>query len=1080
MKYVLGLDLGIASIGWAIYNYDTSHLERCGVRLFDAAEHPKTKESLSTPRRLARGQRRRIRRRSYRMQKLKDFLIKSTLITQNELNNLFNSEEKSAPQTSRYDIYELRYQALDHKLNNQQLTQVLIHLAKHRGFKSNRKNDKSVDGKVNNQLKANHQLLTEEGYRTVGEMLYKHSSFAINRRNRFGEYRVMLQRSDIETEAQIILGKQQQLGNQIINVEFIEQYIKMFNWQKSFDWKGNIIDMVGSCQFEPNEKRAPRACFSSEKFIALSKLNNIKYTEDSIEKPLTAINIQEIFNFALARKTKTFNITFTDIRRILNISADARFNFVKYKSTDDFLEIEKKEKIKELEFKAFHELKNSISSYVGEITWNNLTNNIPLLDEISIALTYNKTDETIEKALEKCFSDIKNNFDNNEQHSIISAIIGDGISFDKNISLSLKALYQIIPHLENGQRYDQACELAGYHHSLQSSSRSLKLPSIQALGLDQELTNTVVTRAISQVRKVINALVDTYGSPYQINIELARDIGKSAQQRNEINKFQKDNQATNDKLVTQFADYFSRTPAKDELTKYKLWKQQGGKCIYSGDTINLADIRHGENLTQIDHVIPFSLSFDDSLSNKVLCLTRENQCKGNQTPYEYVSANGTNDKAWHEFEERCENSLKHGRQAGFSYKKYQLLLTKNFNQEGFIDRNLNDTRYISRFCKNYLENYLQFSDLADKNRQRVRVLTGQATAFIRAHWGLAKSREENDLHHAQDACVIATVTTGMQQKITSFMKARDFGKNHDATYTDPDTGEIFDAFPMPNINFRTEILLKVKDVFVSRMPKRSITGQVHLDTIRSSKYVDNPVAEYNNGKPFSTIAKQLVESGMKLDKNGEIPTLCPTYKQHNPNIYKLLVDRLEQFDNDAKKAFAKPIFAPRKDGAPSDIQIKTVKIIQAQNTGVKVNQGIADNGGMVRIDIFTKEGKNYIVPVYLSDVIRNELPNRAIVAAKPEKEWDLIDDSFNFYFSLYANDLVKIISKKATYFGYYTGTDRATGGVTILLHDGAREFRSIGVKVNTTLEKYQVDVIGNISKVNHETRLDFSQMKAQK
>jgi CRISPR-associated endonuclease Csn1 len=102
------------------------------------------------------------------------------------------------------------------------------------------------------------------------------------------------------------------------------------------------------------------------------------------------------------------------------------------------------------------------------------------------------------------------------------------------------------------------------------------------------------------------------------------------------------------------------------------------------------------------------------------------------------------------------------------------------------------------------------------------------------------------------------------------------------------------------------------------------------------------------------------------------------------------------------------------------------------------------------------------------------------VAAKPEKEWDLIDDSFNFYFSLYANDLVKIISKKATYFGYYTGTDRATGGVTILLHDGAREFRSIGVKVNTTLEKYQVDVIGNISKVNHETRLDFSQLKTQK
>ena len=54
----------------------------------------------------------------------------------------------------------------------------------------------------------------------------------------------------------------------------------MFSWQKSFDWLGNIIEMVGNCQFEKAEKRAPKACFSSEKFIALSKLNNIYYIHD--------------------------------------------------------------------------------------------------------------------------------------------------------------------------------------------------------------------------------------------------------------------------------------------------------------------------------------------------------------------------------------------------------------------------------------------------------------------------------------------------------------------------------------------------------------------------------------------------------------------------------------------------------------------------------------------------------------------------------------------------------------------------------------------------------------------------------
>lgn len=1084
MRYVLGLDLGIASIGWAIYDIDKSTIEKCGVHLFDAAENPKTKESLATPRRLARGQRRRIRRRAYRMAKIKESLIQSGILTQDELAKLFNSSEKTSSKTSRYDVYELRYQALDHQLSNAQLAQILIHLAKHRGFKSNRKNDKSVDGKINNQLKENHQLLIDKSYRSIGEMLYRDDSFASNRRNRFGEYRVMLQRSDIEAEAKLILEKQQQLGNSLISNEFIENYLKMFNWQRDFAKAEEIQKMVGVCQFEKAEKRAPKACFSSEKFIALSKLNNIYYALDSIEHRLSQSEIKHIYDLAIARKTKPFK-TFADIRKSLNLPDEARFNFVKYNSNDDFLECEKKEKIKELEFKAYHELKTSISNHIGDVTWSNLNSNAALMDEIAISLTYNKTDETIHKALAESFTKHPHNFQIEEQTLIISALLDDGISFDKNISLSLIALNKIIPFLELGQRYDEACASAGYNHSAQQSQRSIKLPTIQALGLDQELTNPVVIRAISQVRKVINAIIAIYGSPYQINTELARDIGKTAQQRNEISKFQKENKTNNEKMVAQFTEYFKRAPAKDELTKYKLWKQQNGHCIYSGESINLDEIRHGVNLTQIDHIIPFSRSFDDSLSNKVLCLTAENQRKGNQTPYEYIAANGNNEQKWHNFVERCENLLKHGKQAGFSYKKYQLLLTKKFDQDKFIERNLNDTRYISSFCKNYLEHNLHFAELGDKNKRRVRVLTGQATAFIRSHWGLAKSREENDLHHAQDACVIAAVTTSIQQKITAFMQAKSYGKNQDATYTDPESGEVFDRFPMPNINFRTEILLKVNQVFVSRMPKRSVTGQVHLDTIRSKKYVDNPVAEYNNGKPFSTINKSLYPKTkndyyLKLDKNGDIVDLCPTYKQHNPNIYKLLKERLEKYDNDAKKAFAEPLFAPRKDGTPSENQIKTVKVIQAQNTGVEVNQGIADNGGMIRIDIFTKGGKNYIVPVYLSDVIKDKLPDRAILQSKPEKEWTIIDETYTFCFGLYPNDLIKIITKKETYFGYYRGTDRATGALIILIHDGSKEIRGIGVKVHTALEKYQVDVLGNISKIDAEARLDFSQMKPQK
>jgi CRISPR-associated endonuclease Csn1 len=311
------------------------------------------------------------------------------------------------------------------------------------------------------------------------------------------------------------------------------------------------------------------------------------------------------------------------------------------------------------------------------------------------------------------------------------------------------------------------------------------------------------------------------------------------------------------------------------------------------------------------------------------------------------------------------------------------------------------------------------------------------------------------------------------------MHEKEFSAAPQIHFVDED-GVIHDRFPMPNINFRQQIIERVNEVFVSRMPKHKIGGQVHLDTIRSSKYVDKLVGEYNNGKPFSTISKQLADSGIKLDKDGEIPTICPTYKQHNPNIYRLLKEQLEKHGNDAKKAFIEPVYTPRKDGTPSEAQIKTIKIIQPQNTGVKVNQGIADNGGMVRIDIFNKNGKNYIVPIYLSDTIKAGLPNSSIIAGKPESEWEMMDDNFKFLFSLYPNDLVKITTKKETFFGYYTGTDRATGAITILLHDGSKEIRGIGIKINTLLEKYQVDVLGNITKVEKEKRLDFSQLQSQK
>ena len=1070
-KYIIGLDLGIASIGWAVYDDESKQMVDIGVRIFDAAEHPKTKESLALPRRIARGMRVRLRRRSYRMQLLRKLLVESNFITQEALDNLFNASIKTKNKESRYDVYYLRYKALTQELSNTELTQVLIHLAKHRGFKSNRKNDKSIDGVINNSLKHNQQLLKDNNYKTIGEMLYLNDEFK-NKRNKFGAYNIMLLRSSLEEEAKLILETQANLGKTLITEDFIEKYLEIFNQQKSYDYRNNIEQMVGKCTFEPTEARASKACFSTEKFIALSKLNNIQVNRVKLD----AEQIRCALNHFMNKKLKKPKATFKELRTVLKLDDKDRFNFVKYTSIDNFKEDEEKTNIKELFFSATNELRNNISNKVSEITWQNLSSNPKLLDAIGTTLTNYKEDNTIRKNLLKNFENNSHNFTSEEINQIIEdAIIEEGISFKSNINLSLKVLYKIIPELEKAYRYDEAIKNVGYHHSQKITDKFDKLPSIQELGLDQELTNPVVIRAISQTRKVINAIIAKYGKPFQINIELARDIGKSAQERNIITKNQKKNEEFNQQLKDDFYEKFHRHPIKDELIKFKLWKQQESRCMYSDEYINLSDIQHSSNNTQIDHIIPYSRSCDDSLSNKVLCLTRENQNKSNQTPFEYIGDSGHNPDAWHKFIERCKSLNKNKYSLGFNYTKLNNLLLTKIDTEKFIERNLNDTRYIARFCLNYLENYLSF---ADKNHKKpVRVLTGQVTAYMRSHWGFKKDRAASDKHHAQDAAIVSVITNSMVQKITSYSQAKAYGKtnNYDFTYTNLETGEIFDRFPVPYDGFRDRVQDLVRNLFVSRMPTHKNTGSVHADTIRSTKYLDT--------HGVSTIKKRLVDSGITIE-NDEIKKLCHSYKQHNPNIYNLIKTRLEEHDNDCKKAFKDPLYAPRKDGSISDVEIKTVKIIETQNTGVFVNNGIADNGDMLRIDIFTKAGKNYIVPIYVKDILLPTLPNKAIIGATKEQDWEVMDDSYAFKYSLYKNDLIKIIKYdksgaiKEEYFGYYSGCHRGGATISIIEPDRSAEHKGIGIKF-TVIEKYHVDVLGVVSPkpLKPETRVDYKKKK---
>ena len=321
------------------------------------------------------------------------------------------------------------------------------------------------------------------------------------------------------------------------------------------------------------------------------------------------------------------------------------------------------------------------------------------------------------------------------------------------------------------------------------------------------------------------------------------------------------------------------------------------------------------------------------------------------------------------------------------------------------------------------------------------------------------------------------------------------------------TGELVDCFPQPYPTFRKELEIltsndparilresplpnysgdeELKPIFVSRMPNHKVTGAAHKDTIRSPRTI--------GGVDYSV--QKVALTSLKLDKKtGEI------LNYYNPQddvlLYSALKRRLEAFDGNAKEAFAEPFYKPRSDGSKGPL-VKKVKTIERSTSSVALDGGnaIADNGNMVRVDVFYVSGEGYyLVPIYEADTVKKALPNRAIVANKPMSEWKVMNED-DFVFSLYPNDLIRIVfpgsknfkikdtlnkagstlpKAKAIKEGflYYKGTNIHTGSITVIDHDNTY-YSEPGTKRLISIEKYSIDVLGNITKIGKEKRVGF-------
>lgn len=281
--------------------------------------------------------------------------------------------------------------------------------------------------------------------------------------------------------------------------------------------------------------------------------------------------------------------------------------------------------------------------------------------------------------------------------------------------------------------------------------------------------NPVVFRAINETRKVVNAIVQKYGAPNAMNIEIASELNKSFDTRQKISTQQNKNEKERKNAIKQISlitGLDEREIRPQYIERYLLGELQGWRCMYSNEEITNkkeAILNKGKQY-EIDHIVPFSRILDDTLNNKALVLARENQQKGARTPLMYLSAEKEK-----EFKQRVNKLFKGNKITEKKYRYFMLESLVGEDAEKILGdwktRNLNDTRYIAKFLVKYFNDNLYFArEKGDDKRPVVYAVKGAITSSLRRQWLNKETWGRYDkgelkkityFDHAVDAIVIA-------------------------------------------------------------------------------------------------------------------------------------------------------------------------------------------------------------------------------------------------------------------------------------------------------------------------------------
>ena len=870
--YVLGLDLGVQSIGWAILDLDDGGrpcaIRRAGVRCFDSGTGSETEiqmgkdESNNAKRRDARQHRRQLFRRAQRLKRVLRALQRAGLMPEGSLKSAARHEmilkldrelaAQYAPEGDRAAShvvpYLLRAKALDEPLAPNALGRALFHLAQRRGFLSNKKarKEKDEEGVVKAGISQLHTEIQQAGARTLGEFYAGLDPEDRRIRGRWTGRQMFLDEFEQIWAAQSPHhpGLTNDMKNSIHHAIFFQRPLK--------SQKG----LVGRCELEPHHHRAPMATLLAQRFRYLQKLNDLEITAPD----------GEIRALSPEQKDR--------LRAALESGGDLTFAQLRNKKLLDLKKPTEKTSGFEINLESGGEKK-----IPGNRTAEKF---IKVLGDRWQEMPGERRDRLVQEVLQSEHEDeLSRRLEANFGFPSVTSAQLSAIELEQGYcALSRRAMRRLLPGLEAGRRLNDVRKEIYGEQLLRGGPDCERLPAVGKVAAS--LRNPVVCRALSELRKVVNAIVRQYGKPEKVRIELARDMKKGRKLREETWKDMRKNEKLRENARRKILDEVGISdPRPGDVLKMLLADECNWECPYTGRPITPRSLLGDSPQFDIEHIIPFSRSLDNSFANKTLCYHEENRnVKQNRTPWEAYSCD---DKRWAEIIARVRRF--HGGAAAAKLRRFQLQEIP----EGFVQQQLNDTRYISRMAADYVG--LLFGGRVDAERtQRVQVGRGGMTKYLRDEWNLNRILSDGDVknrndhrHHAVDAVVIALTGPATVQTLSrSAEQAHDMGRRLFVPIDAP-WGEA--------AGFLDEIRGAIEAVNVSYRVNRRIGGALHEDSNYSKPH---PVASENGKK---VVAYRHIRKPLERMSAREIEAIV------DDRVRDRVKAHLEANGGDLKKAF---------------------------------------------------------------------------------------------------------------------------------------------------------------------------------